>query len=101
MTSLALFTVAINVYVIEYCKLREIEKNSNYFYFSRLFKSFNEEEIKNKMGEIKQDTHSTDDRIIYEYLQTAAYFYPPDISPITSWRRRFFASKNKKTKKKN
>lgn len=94
--SLALLAVAINVYVIEYCKLREIEKNSNYFYFNRLFKSFDEEEIKNKMGEIKQDTSSTDDRITYEYLQTAAYFYPPDISPIACWRRRFFASNEDK-----
>ena len=96
LASLALFAVAINVYVIKYCKLREVEKNSNYFYFSRLFKSFNEEEIKNKMGEIKQDTPNTDEPITYEYLQTVAYFYPPDISPIACCRRRFFASSEDK-----
>ena len=94
--SLALFAVAINVYVIKYCKLREIEKNSNYFYFNRLFKSFDAEEIKNKMGEINQDTHNINDRITYDYLQTAAYFYPPDISRIACWRRRFFASSEDK-----
>lgn len=95
LASLGMFAVSIGIYVIQYCKLREIERNSNYFYFSRLFKSFNEEEIKNKMGEIKQDTSSTDP-ITYEYLQTAAYFYPPDISPIACWRRRFFASSEEK-----
>lgn len=94
--SLSLFAISIGIYSIQYCKLREIERHSNYFYFSRLFKSFNEEKIKNKMGEIKQDIHYIDDPITYEYLQTAAYFYPPDISPIACWRRRFFASKKEK-----
>lgn len=92
LASLGMFAVSIGLYVIQYCKLREIEKNSNYFYFNRLFKSFNQDEIKNKMGEIKQEIYSPDDLITYEYLQTAAYFYPPDISPIACWRRRTFAS---------
>lgn len=93
---LAFLAAAINFYVIKYCKLREIEKNSNFFYFSRLFQSFNPEEIKNKMGEVEHATHSADDQITYEHLQTAAYFYPPDISAIACWRRRFFVSKKKK-----
>lgn len=93
---LAFLAAAINFYVIKYCKLREIEKNSNFFYFSRLFQSFNPEEIKNKMGEVEHATHSTDDQITYEHLQTAAYFYPPDISAVACWRRRFFASSEDK-----
>ena len=90
--SLGLFAVSIGIYVIQYCKLREIERNSNYFYFSRLFKTCTEEEIKNKMGEIEQDNPIPEDPITYEYLRTVAYFYPPDISKIACWRRRFFAS---------
>jgi hypothetical protein len=90
MASLSLFAVSIGIYVIKYCKLREIERNSNFFYFGRLFKACNAEEIKSKMGEISQD--NPDDPITYEYLQAIAYFYPPDISKIACWRRRFFAS---------
>jgi hypothetical protein len=93
---LGLFAISIGIYVVKYCKLREIERNSNYFYFSRLFKTCNAEEIKNKMGEIIQDNDSTDNLITYEYLQAAAYFYPPDISKIACWRRRFFASGKEK-----
>lgn len=98
LTGLGLFAISIGIYVIKYCKLREIERNSNYFYFSRLFKTCNAEEIKNKMGEIVQDNGSTDDPITYEYLQAAAYFYPPDISKFACWRRRFFASGKEKKK---
>jgi hypothetical protein len=91
LASLGLFAVSMGIYVVKYCKLREIERNSNYFYFSRIFKTFSEEQIKNKMGEIEQD-----ERIIgpitYEYLQAVAHFYPPDISKIACRRRRFFAS---------
>ncbi|MEN9916949.1 MAG: hypothetical protein RLY40_881 [Pseudomonadota bacterium] len=96
LVSLSFLAASIGIYVIQYCKLREIEKNSNYFYYSRLFQSFNEQEIKSKMGEINQNSNNVDDLITYEYLQTAAYFYPPDISPIACWRRRLFASKIKK-----
>ncbi|WP_342219919.1 hypothetical protein [Rickettsiella endosymbiont of Miltochrista miniata] len=88
---LGLFAVSIGVYVIKYCKLREIERNSHYFYFSRIFKTVSEEEIKNKMGEIEQDER-TIGPITYEYLQAVAHFYPPDISKIACWRRRLFAS---------
>lgn len=95
LAGLSLFAVSIGIYVIKYCKLREMERNSNYFYFRRLFKAFNAEEIKNEMGEIAQDNCSADP-ITYEYLQAAAYFYPPDISKIACWRRRFFASGREK-----
>lgn len=94
LAGLGLFAVSIGIYVINYCKLREIERNSNYFYFSRLFKAFNEIEIENKMGEIVQG--EPDDPVTYDYLRTAAYFYPPDISKIACWRRRFFASGKKR-----
>ena len=96
--SLGLFAVSIGIYVIKYCKLREIERNSNYFYFSRLFKTFTEANIENKMGEIKQDNSIKqvnsvpEEPITYEYLRTVAYYYPPDISKIACWRRRFFSS---------
>lgn len=90
--SLGLFAISIGIYIIQYCKLREIERNSNYFYFSRLFKSFNEEEIKDKMGEIDQDNQNPDDPITYKDLITAAYFYSRGISKFACWRRRFFAS---------
>lgn len=96
LAGLGLFAISIGIYVIKYSKLREIERNSNYFYFSRLFKTFNAEEIKNKMGEIYQENGSINDPITYEYLQAAAYFYPPDISKIACWRRRFFASGKEK-----
>ncbi len=88
---LGLFAVSIGIYVVKYCKLREIESNSNYFYFNRLFKICNEKEIENKMGKIDQENNDASAHITYEYLRTAAYFYPPDISKIACWRRRFFA----------
>ncbi len=98
LVGLGLFAISIGIYVIKYSKLREIERNSNCFYFSRLFKTCNAEEIKNLMGEIAQDNDSTDDLITYEYLQAAAYFYPPDISKFACWRRRFFALGKEKEK---
>lgn len=91
LASLGFFAVSIGIYVIKYCKLRDIERNSNYFYFSRLFKACDEQNIKDKMGTIAQDW-PINGAITYEYLQAAAYFYPPDISKIACWRRRFFAS---------
>jgi hypothetical protein len=94
LAGLGLFSAAMGIYVIKYCKLREIERNSNYFYFSRLFKAFNAGEIENKMGEIAQDNPR--DPITYEYLRAAAYFYPPDISKIACRRRRIFASGKKR-----
>ena len=91
LASLGLFAVSIGIYVIKYCKLREIERNSHYFYFSRLFKTFDENKTVEKMGEIVQDG-DTKGPITYEYLQAAAYFYPPDISKIACWRRRFLSA---------
>ncbi|MGC1854291.1 MAG: hypothetical protein WA659_02845 [Candidatus Aquirickettsiella sp.] len=89
---LGLFAISTGIYVIEYCKLREIERNSNYFYFIRLFKTCNAEKIKNTMGKIDQENDDTNAHITYEYLRAAAYFYPPDISKIACWRSRFFSS---------
>ncbi|MFZ0219993.1 MAG: hypothetical protein WAL30_07295 [Candidatus Aquirickettsiella sp.] len=89
--SLGLFAAAVGIYVVKYCELREIERNSNYFYFSRLFNAGNEEDIKNKMGKIQHDNYDSDEPITYNHLLAAAYFYPPDISKIACWRRRFFA----------
>lgn len=94
--SLGLFAISIGIYVNKYCKLREIERNSNFFYFYRLFKSFNEEEIKNKMGEIDQDNQNSDNPITYKNLISATYFYPHDISKFACWRRRYFASRKKR-----
>ncbi|WP_395497584.1 hypothetical protein [Rickettsiella endosymbiont of Litargus connexus] len=90
LASLGLFAVSIGIYVIKYCKLREIERMSHYFYFSRLFKA-DEEAIKKKMGEIVQESNEIKKCITYEHLCAAAYFYPPDIPKIACWRRRFFA----------
>lgn len=96
MASLGLFAVSIGIYVVKYCKLREIERNSHYFYFNRIFNTCVDEEIKNRMGEIEQGGHDFEDPITYEHLRTAAYFYPPDISKIACWRRRFFSSGKKR-----
>lgn len=93
MASLSLFAISIGIYVINYCKLREIEQNSNYFYFCRLFKACDVNKIKNKMGEIEQDNDDAEDPITFEVLQAVVKFYPPDISKIACWMRRFFASK--------
>ena len=94
--ALGFFSISVGYYVNQYCKLREIERESNYFYFSRLSKAFNEEKIKNKIGEIKQDNVDIEARITFEHLLAAAYFYPPDISKIACWRRRLFASGKKR-----
>ena len=93
--SLGLFSVSIGIYVTKYCKLREIERNSNYFYFNRLFKTFNEEEIINKMGEIEQD-NSNPVKITYDHLRAATRFYPPNISEVVCLKRRFFASEKER-----
>lgn len=93
---IGLFAVSIGVYIVKYSTLREIERHSNYFYFNRLFKAHDKEYIKNKMGEIEPSTDSLNSLISFEHLLTASYFYPPDISKIANWRRRFFASKKEK-----
>ena len=79
--SLGVIAISIGVYVQQYCKLREIERNSDFFYFNRLLKLMGEEKLKEKMG---------DASISYEVLRAAAYFYPPDISAIARRRRRIF-----------
>lgn len=96
LAGLGLFAISLGVYVVKYCQLREIEKNSNYFYFVRLFKMYNEEIIKNAMGAIAQDGFGSTRLINYEHLLAAAYFYPPDISKFACWRRRFFSSGKKR-----
>lgn len=90
--SLGFLAVSIGIYVSRYCKLRDIERNSHYFYFSRLFKTGNERKIKNIMGEIGQDHDNFNNSISLEHLLSTAHFYPPNISKIACWRRRFFAS---------
>lgn len=79
--SFGVIAISIGVYVQQYCKLREIERNSDFFYFNRLLKLKEKEKIKEKMGE---------SRFSYEVLRAAAYFYPPDISEIARKRRRIF-----------
>jgi hypothetical protein len=96
LAGLGVFAVSIGIYVQQYCKLREIERNNDFFYFSRLFKAFNEKEIEEKMGEIDQLNNKVDDQITYVHLRAAAYFYPPDISKIACWRRRVFCSGKKR-----
>jgi hypothetical protein len=89
-----LFAISLGYYVNKYCKLREIERNSHYFYFRRLFKTCfrecSEEEIENILDKIEQDNFN--DPISFDFLSDTAYFYPPDISKISCWRRRFFAT---------
>jgi|GEM_PF-1362020 len=85
----------LNIYVIEYCKLREAERNSNYYYFYQLSKLFNEK-IKKKMGKIDQYKKNSDHPITYPNLIAAAHFIPDDISKTACFRRRLFASKEKR-----
>ncbi|MFM2322184.1 MAG: hypothetical protein RLZZ225_337 [Pseudomonadota bacterium] len=79
--SFGVIAISIGVYVQQYCKLREIERNSDFFYFNRLLKLKEKGKIKEKMGESE---------FSYEVLRAAAYFYPPDISEIARKRRRIF-----------
>ncbi len=79
--SIGVIAISIGVYVRQYCKLREIERNSDFFYFNRLLKLMGEEKLKEKMGESS---------VSYEVLRAAAYFYPPNISAIARRRRRIF-----------
>jgi hypothetical protein len=79
--SFGVIAISIGIYVRQYCKLREIERNSDFFYFNRLLKLREKEKIKEKMGESESS---------YTVLRAAAYFYPPDISESACKRRRIF-----------
>lgn len=89
------FAVSIGVYVQRYSKLRETERKSDFFYFARLFKLLDKEQIEKKMGDIKGN------QLTYAHLRAVAYFYPPDISKLACWKRRIFCrDKEKKELKK-
>jgi len=93
--TLGLCASFVNIYVIEYCKLREVERNSNYYYFYQLSKLFNEK-IKKKMGNIDQYEENSGHLITYPNLIAAAHFIPDDISKIACFRRRLFVSKEER-----
>lgn len=73
-----------------YCRHRETEKSSDFFYFARLYKLFNEQQLKDIMGEIGTIEGMEDSQITYAHLYAVAYFYSPDISKFVGWRRRCF-----------
>lgn len=77
-----LISIFIGVYVQQYRKLREVERNSDFFYFNRLLKLMGKEKIEEKMGK--------EPRFSYAILKAAAYFYPPDVSEFACKRRRIF-----------
>lgn len=85
----------INIYVIEYCKLREAERNSNYYYFYQISKLFNEE-IKKELSKIDQYNKNPGHPITDQNLITAAHFIPDDIPQTACIKRRLFASKEEK-----